>query len=73
LKVLSEGYKLENSSISLGGFTTFAFALPRDSVRFEGIAILQRLIKVGPELGSKVILVPFFEDAGIRQEGLTSE
>ena len=73
LKVLSSGYNLENSLLSLGGFTAFAFAHSWDLVRSEGIAMLQWLIEVGTELSSEVILVPFFGNAEIRQEDLTFE
>ena len=44
-----------------------------DSVQSEGIAMLQRLIEVVTKLGTKVIRVPFFGNAEIRQEDLTSE
>ncbi|MEC8892259.1 MAG: sugar phosphate isomerase/epimerase family protein [Candidatus Poribacteria bacterium] len=73
LKALSKGHNLEIPSLSPGGFTAFTFAHPQDSVRSEGIAMLQRLIEVAPELGSKVILVPFFGNAEIKREDLKSD
>ena len=73
LEALSWGYNLEISSFSPDGFTAFTFAHSWDSVQSEGIAMLQRLIEVVTKLGTKVIRVPFFGNAEIRQEDLTSE
>ena len=72
LKALSEEHGLKIPSLSPGGFTAFTFSHPQDSVRSEGIAMLQRLIEVSLELESKVILVPFFGNGEIKQEDLKS-
>ena len=42
-------------------------------ILFSLKAMLQRLIEVVTKLGTKVIRVPFFGNAEIRQEDLTSE
>ena len=67
---LAEAASIEVSSLSPGGFTAFSFMHPTDSTRTEGIAKLQYLSETAPQLGAKVILVPFFgggqiEDAHI--------
>ena len=67
---LAEAASIEVSSLSPGGFTAFSFMHPTDSTRTEGIAKLQYLAETAPQLGAKVILVPFFgggqiEDAHI--------
>ena len=69
---LAEAAGIEVSSLSPGGFTAYSFMHPIDSTRTEGIAKLQYLAETCPQLGAKVILVPFFgngkiEDAHINE------
>ncbi|MDP6595303.1 MAG: sugar phosphate isomerase/epimerase family protein [Candidatus Poribacteria bacterium] len=72
LNAWSETYQIEICSLSPGGFTAFSFANPVDSIRTEGIAMLQRLAEVAPDLGATVILVPFFGNGQIKPEDLQS-
>ena len=57
---LAEAAGVEVPSLSPGGFTAYSFMHPTDSTRTEGIAKLQYLAEIAPQLGAKVILVPFF-------------
>ena len=63
---------IEVSSLSPGGFTAFSFMHPTDSTRSEGIAKLQYLSETAPELGAKVILVPFFGGGQIQDEHINA-
>ena len=63
---------VEVSSLSPGGFTAFSFMHPTDSTRSEGIAKLQYLAEIAPELGAKVILVPFFGGGQIQDEHINA-
>lgn len=56
---------VEVPSLSPGGFTAYSFTHPTDSTRTEGIAKLQYLAEIAPQLGAKVILVPFFGNGKI--------
>lgn len=72
IKTLSESAGIEVPALSPGGFTAYTFAHQNDIKRAEGIAMLQHLSSVCPELGAKVILVPFFGDGMIKTEHITS-
>ena len=72
IKALSEAASIETPALSPGGFTAYTFAHPDDATRAEGIAMLQHLSAVGPKLGARVILVPFFGDGKIETEHITS-
>ena len=65
---LAAAADIEVSSLSPGGFTAFSFMHPTDSTRSEGIAKLQYLAETCPQLGAKVILVPFFGGGQIQDE-----
>lgn len=65
---LSEAAGVEVSSLSPGGFTAYSFMHPTDSVRTEGIAKLQYLAEIAPQLGAQVILVPFFGNGQIEDD-----
>lgn len=69
---LAEDAGIEVSSLSPGGFTAFSFMNPIDSVRSEGIAKLQFLAETCPQLGTNVVLVPFFGKGAIQEEHLTT-
>lgn len=69
---LAESAGIEVPSLSPGGFTAYSFMHPRDSTRTEGIAKLQYLAEVCPEVGAKVILVPFFGGGQIADEHIES-
>ena len=62
---LAEAAGVEVPSLSPGGFTAYSFMHPTDSTRTEGIAKLQYLAEIAPQLGAKVILVPFFGNGKI--------
>ncbi|MCZ6680132.1 MAG: sugar phosphate isomerase/epimerase [Candidatus Poribacteria bacterium] len=72
IRALSEKIGIETPSLSPGGFTSYTFAHPNDETRAEGIAMLQHLSTVSPELGAKVILVPFFGNGKIEMEQITA-
>ena len=65
LNSLAEAASMEVPSLSPGGFTAYSFMHPTDSTRTEGIAKLQYLAEIAPQLGAKVILVPFFGNGKI--------
>ena len=65
---LAEATGVEVPSLSPGGFTAYTFMHPTDSTRSEGIAKLQYLAEIAPQLGAKVILVPFFGNGQIEDE-----
>ena len=68
VKRLAEAAGVEIPSLSPGGFTAYSFMHPTDSVRSEGIAKLQYLAETAPQLGAKVILVPFFGNGQIEDD-----
>ena len=70
---LSEAASIEVSSLSPGGFTAYSFMHPMDSVRSEGIAKLQYLAEIAPQLGAKVILVPFFGNGKIEDDHIDAQ
>ena len=70
---LAEAAGIEVSSLSPGGFTAYSFMHPTDSVRSEGIAKLQYLAEIAPQLGAKVILVPFFGNGKIEDDHIDAE
>jgi len=65
---LAEAAGVEIPSLSPGGFTAYSFMHPTDSTRSEGIAKLQYLAEIAPQLGAKVILVPFFGNGKIEDD-----
>ena len=65
---LAEAAGVEIPSLSPGGFTAYSFMHPTDSARSEGIAKLQYLAEIAPQLGAKVILVPFFGNGKIEDD-----
>ena len=65
---LAEAAGVEVPSLSPGGFTAYSFMHPTDSTRSEGIAKLQYLAETAPQLGAKVILVPFFGNGMIEDD-----
>ena len=65
---LAEAAGMEVPSLSPGGFTAYSFMHPTDSTRSEGIAKLQYLAEIAPQLGAKVILVPFFGNGQIEDD-----
>ncbi len=65
---LAEAAGVEIPSLSPGGFTAYSFMHPTDSIRSEGIAKLQYLAETAPQLGAKVILVPFFGNGKIEDD-----
>ncbi len=65
---LAEAADVEIPSLSPGGFTAYSFMHPTDSTRSEGIAKLQYLAETAPQLGAKVILVPFFGNGTIEDD-----
>ena len=65
---LAEAAGMEVPSLSPGGFTAYTFMHPTDSTRSEGIAKLQYLTEIAPQLGAKVILVPFFGNGQIEDD-----
>ena len=65
---LAEAAGVEVPSLSPGGFTAYSFMHPTDSTRTEGIAKLQYLAEIAPQLGAKVILVPFFGNGKIEDD-----
>ena len=65
---LAEAAGVEIPSLSPGGFTAYSFMHPTDSTRSEGIAKLQYLAEIAPQLGAKVILVPFFGNGTIEDD-----
>ena len=65
---LAEAAGVEVPSLSPGGFTAYTFMHPTDSTRTEGIAKLQYLAEIAPQLGAKVILVPFFGNGQIEDD-----
>ena len=65
---LAEAAGVEVPSLSPGGFTAYSFMHPTDSTRSEGIAKLQYLAETAPQLGAKVILVPFFGNGKIEDD-----
>ena len=65
---LAEAAGIEVPSLSPGGFTAYSFMHPTDSARSEGIAKLQYLAEIAPQLGAKVILVPFFGNGKIEDD-----
>ena len=69
---LAEAAGVEVSSLSPGGFTAYSFMHPTDSTRTEGIAKLQYLAETCPQLGVKVILVPFFGNGKIEDEHISA-
>lgn len=69
---LAKDADIEVSSLSPGGFTAFSFMHPTDSVRTEGIAKLQYLAEIAPQLGTDVILVPFFGGGQIKDEHINA-
>ena len=69
---LAEAAGIEVSSLSPGGFTAYSFMHPTDSTRTEGIAKLQYLAETCPQLGVKVILVPFFGNGKIEDEHISA-
>ncbi len=64
----AEAAGVEIPSLSPGGFTAYSFMHPTDSTRSEGIAKLQYLAETAPQLGAKVILVPFFGNGKIEAD-----
>ncbi len=68
VKGLAEAAGVEVPSLSPGGFTAYSFMHPTDSTRTEGIAKLQYLAEIAPQLGAKVILVPFFGNGQIEDD-----
>ena len=70
---LAEAAGIEVSSLSPGGFTAYSFMHPTDSVRSEGIAKLQYLAETAPQLGAKVILVPFFGNGQIEDDHIDAQ
>ena len=70
---LAEAAGIEVSSLSPGGFTAYSFMHPTDSVRSEGIAKLQYLAETAPQLGAKVILVPFFGNGKIEDDHIDAQ
>ena len=69
---LAEAAGIEVSSLSPGGFTAYSFMHPTDSTRSEGIAKLQYLAETCPQLGVKVILVPFFGGGQIEDDHISA-
>ena len=69
---LADAAGIEVSSLSPGGFTAYSFMHPTDSTRSEGIAKLQYLAETCPQVGAKVILVPFFGNGQIKAEHITA-
>ena len=69
---LAEAAGVEVSSLSPGGFTAYSFMHPTDSTRTEGIAKLQYLAETCPQLGAKVILVPFFGNGQIEDAHISA-
>ena len=65
---LAEAAGVEIPSLSPGGFTAYSFMHLTDSTRSEGIAKLQYLAEIAPQLGAKVILVPFFGNGKIEDD-----
>ena len=63
---------VEVSSLSPGGFTAYSFMHPTDSTRSEGIAKLQYLAEICPQLGANVILVPFFGGGQIEEAHISA-
>jgi sugar phosphate isomerase/epimerase len=72
IKELADAAGIEIPSLSPGGFTAYTFMHPDDDKRAEGIAMLKHLAAVCPQLGAKVILVPFFGNGAIEKEHLTA-
>ena len=70
---LAEAARIEVSSLSPGGFTAYSIMHPTDSVRSEGIAKLQYLAETAPQLGTKVILVPFFGNGKIEDDHIDAQ
>ena len=70
---LAAAADIEVSSLSPGGFTAYSFMHPTDSVRSEGIAKLQYLAEIAPQLGAKVILVPFFGNGKIEDDHIDAQ
>ena len=69
---LAEAAGVEIPSLSPGGFTAYSFMHPTDSTRTEGIAKLQYLAEIAPQLGAKVILVPFFGNGTIEDDHINA-
>ena len=69
---LAEAAGVEIPSLSPGGFTAYSFMHPTDSTRTEGIAKLQYLAEIAPQLGAKVILVPFFGNGTIKDNHINA-
>ncbi|MYK16986.1 sugar phosphate isomerase/epimerase [Candidatus Poribacteria bacterium] len=69
---LAEAAGVEIPSLSPGGFTAYSFMHPTDSTRSEGIAKLQYLAETAPQLGAKVILVPFFGNGKIEDDHIAA-
>ena len=69
---LAEAAGIEVSSLSPGGFTAYSFMHPTDSTRSEGIAKLQYLAETCPQLGTNVILVPFFGGGQIQDDHINA-
>ena len=72
VNTLADAAGIEVSSLSPGGFTAFSFMHPTDSTRTEGIAKLQYLSEIAPQLSAKVILVPFFGGGQIQEEHINA-
>ncbi len=69
---LADAAGIEVSSLSPGGFTAYSFMHPTDSTRSEGIAKLQYLSETAPQLGTNVILVPFFGNGKIEDDHINA-
>ena len=65
---LADEADIEVSSFSPGGFTSYTFFLPDDEKRELGIQYINRLSRVAPQFGVKVILVPFFGNGKIESD-----
>jgi sugar phosphate isomerase/epimerase len=72
IRELSAKIGIETNSLSPGGFTSYTFANPDAAKREEGKNLLRHLIRIAPEVGADVILVPFFGDGKILPEHITS-
>lgn len=66
IQALSEAAGGVISSFSPGGFCSYTYTHPDDAVRAEGMRMLNHLSRVAPQLGVKVILVPFFGEGTLR-------
>ncbi len=69
---LADAAGIAVSSLSPGGFTAYSFMHPTDSTRSEGIAKLQYLAEICSQLGTNVILVPFFGNGKIEDSHINA-